>query len=127
MVSQQSTEGGGGSPAACRHRRVSSPGQVRPGLLHQGKLGQGQPEREAWHGAGGGLQDRVGKVMCQDCSHEQAGSWMRWESVTWQDNMELKGHLIKFCCVLCMMSCRRHQTSTHGGWQRAPAARSAQP
>ncbi|KAK0138856.1 hypothetical protein N1851_024592 [Merluccius polli] len=53
--------------------RVSSPGQVRPGLLHQGKLGQGQLQGEVWHGAEGGPQGRVGKMTCQGCSHEQAG------------------------------------------------------
>ena len=90
MVSQQSTEGGGGSPAACRPHRVSSPGQVRPGLLQQGKIGQGQPEGEAWHGAEEGPQGRGRKATCQGCSHEQAGQLDKVaecaeRALTWQN------------------------------------------
>ncbi|KAK0137644.1 hypothetical protein N1851_026134 [Merluccius polli] len=52
---------------------VGSVAQGRLGLGCQGKLGQGQPEGEAWHCAEGGPQGRGGKATCQGYSHEQAG------------------------------------------------------
>lgn len=50
-----------GATAPCRRRWGSSPGQAWVGLLHQGKLEQGEHEGAAWPGAEGGPQGRGGK------------------------------------------------------------------
>ncbi|KAK0143476.1 hypothetical protein N1851_018388 [Merluccius polli] len=73
-------------------------------LHHQGKLGQGQPEGEAWHGAEGGPQGGGGKVTCQGCSHEQAGQLDKVgarvrKGTDLAEHLELEGHWIKF--LLC--------------------------
>ena len=94
----------GGLPAACRHCWVSSPRQVRPGLLHQGKVDQGQPEGEACM-----VQQEVCKAeeerrCVKALAMNKQGTWTRWESVreralAWQNIWSMEGHRIKF--LLC--------------------------